>query len=119
MNLLVDQTRSILQKAARLMSTLADAGFNGYGFKIYQAEGIAVAELVTEGEGMDPGSEAGMTEREEGCRKRKREDRVGAGSGSAWASPRFLAEPRNDSVLGVGLGGLPVEIWVAGGLRLV
>ena len=47
MSLLVDQTRSILQKAARLMSTLADAGFNGYGFKIYQAEGIAVTELVT------------------------------------------------------------------------
>ena len=29
------------------MSTLADAGFNGYGFKIYQAEGIAVGIAVT------------------------------------------------------------------------
>ena len=93
-------------------------GFNGYGFKISPAVGIGGA-VMTEGEVMDPGSGAGMTEREEGCRKRKREDRVGAGSGSAWASPRFLAEPRNDNVLGVGLGGLPVEVGVAGGLRLV
>ena len=78
----MDQTRSIWEKAARRMPTLADAdlfrgyaglytntpdnhpiidkvdgigglyvaaGFNGYGFKISPAVGIAVAELVTEG----------------------------------------------------------------------
>ena len=78
----MDQTRSIWEKVARRMPTLADAelfrgyaglytvtpdnhpiidkvdgieglyiaaGFNGYGFKISPAVGIAVTELVTEG----------------------------------------------------------------------